>query len=503
MSRWEVRFFFIACVAFFVMRFAWLSGPLDGHVSRQIWSAYPSQIMATEWPPEIFRTKMPFHGRDWITPGSFPIYELIVSSVYRLIGGPNLAAARLVNLLFFGFSAVYLFLCVRLIWRERVAWYATLFYLMLPLGLFYSRAVHYETQLLFFGLGYLYHGMAFANSRRFVHAVACLLLAIPGFLIKAPVQAMFVLPVFVWQWNQGPRQAKSWIFPLIVPALGIALGFWYYRYVMFTWHADSEQTLKALTTAANHQHLFGALMERFSPREWFMLVKKFERFLIPRELVFPVVLGLWALWDTSDKRQRLMTSALLAGIAMFVFALFTMLKRVDHEWYLLPMTIPVAICLGFAGDFVTVNSKRYRVGAMLLMALFLALSSAGVAKETQLFHLDRQINAAGEAAKQKIPEGDLVIFTGIGRSVWRTDSRLPYLSGRLGWSRKPVELMPEEVDKLMSKGAGWLAVVVTTDFPPPESLRDFDFLGREPSLHLLSEIDSQTSGWLVLYNLKN
>src|SRR5207248_679692 len=86
----------------------------------------------------------------------FPLIEAIMAAAY-LWFGPYEVVARLVVLAFFAGSAVYLFLIARILVSTAVAWLATWMYLVLPLGVYYSRAVHIDFAVIFFAHAMAYH----------------------------------------------------------------------------------------------------------------------------------------------------------------------------------------------------------------------------------------------------------------------------------------------------------------------------------------------------------
>ena len=73
----------------------------------------------------------------------FPFPEALMALMYHILGY-HLYLARVVTFLFFAGSAIYLYFIVCYVLRKRLAMIATAVYMILPLSLFYSRAVHVD-----------------------------------------------------------------------------------------------------------------------------------------------------------------------------------------------------------------------------------------------------------------------------------------------------------------------------------------------------------------------
>ncbi|MBM4047878.1 MAG: hypothetical protein FJ279_22485, partial [Planctomycetes bacterium] len=196
MSEKAHRYLVLASLAALLLgpRLGHLSGPIDDpHSWRQCdtanyaWAFYKEGI-------DLFRPSVCWMGAHKTVILEFPLHEAVVAVAYRLLGY-DLLYARLVTLAFFAGAAVYLFLLVRFLFDRLVAVWATAIYLVLPLGIFYSRAVHID----FCAVG-LAHAMLYYWTRGYAENKPPLLAAgtacgVLAFLVKAPYAFYLLLPL--------------------------------------------------------------------------------------------------------------------------------------------------------------------------------------------------------------------------------------------------------------------------------------------------------------------
>ena len=135
-------------------RLGHLRGPLDSpHSWRQADTAQYALTFYREG-IDVLAPSVSWMGGHKTLILEFPFPELLIALAYRLFGY-DLAIARMVTLLFFVASAAYLFLIVGRVASRHLAAVSTAVYLVMPLSLFYSHAVHIDFFAVFFA-----HAMA-------------------------------------------------------------------------------------------------------------------------------------------------------------------------------------------------------------------------------------------------------------------------------------------------------------------------------------------------------
>ena len=125
-----------------------------------MWRQPDTESIARNFAEQRFNIFYPQFNYDGPLPNyiqlEFQVTTFIIAVLYKLFGHSYIIA-RLVPTVFFMFSALYLYLICRDIYDRQMAWIAVLIYGLIPLNLFYSRAIMPESALLFFFLGAYYH----------------------------------------------------------------------------------------------------------------------------------------------------------------------------------------------------------------------------------------------------------------------------------------------------------------------------------------------------------
>ena len=124
----------------------------------------------------------------------FPFPEMLMALAYNLFGY-HLFLARVITLLFFSGSAVYFYLLVNNLFGRRMALISAAVYMVLPLSLFYSRAVHIDFFAVFFAHAMVYHFLRWTEQSSMWHAITGMLAGCLAFLIKVPYAFYLVLPL--------------------------------------------------------------------------------------------------------------------------------------------------------------------------------------------------------------------------------------------------------------------------------------------------------------------
>lgn len=156
------------------------------------------------------------------------ITTYIIALLYRLFG-VHYFLARLVPIIFFLLSALFLYRFARIHLGSRGAFFSTVFYGFMPLNLYYSRAIMPESAALMFWIGsiYLFNLWAITARRKYL-AVSSLLMAL-AIMTKPPVifAGLFLLWLcfhyFGWKWVQRPA---LWVYALVT--LTLPAVYYYY-----------------------------------------------------------------------------------------------------------------------------------------------------------------------------------------------------------------------------------------------------------------------------------
>lgn len=426
----------------------------------------------------------------------FPLPEALSAVLYRL-GGPHPLWDRLVSLAFFIVATVYLHRFARLVASERAARFATLAYLALPLGVFFSRAAHVDFVATAFMHGLLFHGVRALRDRAGGHLAAGAACGVLGAMIKGP----YVIPVL------GPLMVAAlsvWGIGVVLRGavlLGVpALAFLGWRMHVnavnaqvpdWSWMPGFYKEVNPL------EWYFGDLGARLEVSSWSTLARR-----LLREILTPVgaVLALvGVVVRAGEPREhpsaRAYMWAWLATTLVYLLVFFTL--NVIHNYYQIPLLAPAALAIGLGAAWAWERLPRRAAAAVSTAAFAVFLVTALLMVERlDYYRVDWLRVEAGRAIEARVPEGDLIVA--VDHSSAYTDPRLLHRAGRHGWALPVESLDPGLVSRMREIGAGWIAIVCGVDYDvtaPPHL--EPSWVGRTDLEH-----DGQALGTLDLYRLE-
>ena len=221
LRRGERAVLWVVAVLMILFRLAHMTGPLDEPSWRQAWCAYQARELARESPPEFMHVKSNFVGTNDVAVNNFPLYEGLLGMAYKCVGGESLFLARVFTLVLFLAGALCLYKLTQVVCGTRVAAYTAVVYLCLPLGLFYSRAVHYDIVTLLCCNLFLWASLVFLRDRRWSWYLLAVTALSFGFLLKPPFCMYLAVPLVVYVLKDARRwRLMGWIAAaFIVPVL--------------------------------------------------------------------------------------------------------------------------------------------------------------------------------------------------------------------------------------------------------------------------------------------
>jgi 4-amino-4-deoxy-L-arabinose transferase-like glycosyltransferase len=154
----------------------------------------------------------------------FPIISAIISLFYKLFGH-SVFYARFTILLFFILSALYLFLIVKKLYYERLAKFTLIVYLLLPMGVYYSRTINIDFPVLFFSLGALYYYILGYEKSSFPFLILATAFSLLGFLTKSPSMFIIYVPLLYFIIQKGKLKLLLKSLPILTIPV-IAFVFW-------------------------------------------------------------------------------------------------------------------------------------------------------------------------------------------------------------------------------------------------------------------------------------
>jgi hypothetical protein len=451
-ARWTCLVIVSALLA---LRLPHLTGPIDDpHSWRQSDTAYYALSLYREG-FDLLRPRVCWSGEHDVLALEFPLHEALIALLYRLFGFDHLWA-RLVTLAFFAGSTVYLFVIVDMFSTRRLACLATFAYALLPLSLFYSRAIHVDFCAVFFAHAMLFHLLrGFEHGRR-LDIVLGALFGSTGFAIKAPYLFYLYLPlgVFLLRRKVWRKPYRWWLTALAVPALAFLLWRWNVGLV----NADKPALDIYPKFVQRLDWYFGSLDQRLDIGNWLVLTQR-----LVFDVANPIGLLLFAwgawIWVRSAKSgYRWFFTSWALGAILYVVLFFGL--NWAHNYYQIPLTAVAAVLIGVCLDrFIEIRAPFGPILAALL-ALAFAATSLWYANRVY-YHVDWRAVQAGQLIEAHTSESDLIVAYLYDDNFEYSDPRLLYRARRRGWSIRPQDITPERMAIYASEGGHFLAIVVT------------------------------------------
>lgn len=382
----------------------------------------------------------------------FPLPEAVSAVAYHLFG-PSHITARWVTLLFFLGSTVFFFLFVRSITDRETARLAAVISMIVPLSLFYSRAIHIDYSALFFAhaMAWLWVEAIKRNSGPWLWMGS--IPAALALIIKAPYVLPFV-PLLIFmtfsrrRWKLVFKHAPAFILPALV------LAAWQWHAMAVNGAAPDWSFIPTYRHFTNNVHWwFGTLSMRQNPAHWLALG---QRILFEITGWLGLVLALIGLWvSAANYRRNLLWWITGSGLGVVIF--FNL--NVMHNYYQLPLVGPISVLMALGILHITGLMKaRPAFQPVVALALVLVVGAESLRWSTQNYYeVLEPLRTAGLAIGTVVPKGELVVVSAGG-----LDPRSPHLlyrARRYGWSIPDRDLKPHLVEKLEKEGAAWLAVV--------------------------------------------
>ena len=352
----------------------------------------------------------------------FPVYPFVVALVYPLLGEVELAG-RLLSVVFWMGSLVFLFLLVRGLIDEQTALWASLYHALLPLNLIFSRALMPEPLLilsLVAGVFFYSRWLDTEHARHFF--CACLFISL-AVLVKLP--SLYIgLPLLYLSWlkygGRLLRQPVLWLFALLVlaPALG-----WYY-------HAHRIYEVSGLSFG-----IWDYGSGKWGNWELVISVDYWRKILLHSLadkhfalLGFPLfAVGLFLRRRTA--KERMFDFWLLA---LVVYLIVAGSGNLHHEYYQLPVMLPAVVFIGKVyARYMTANVLRDPVSLALALSIVVV---AGISLARYHSAMIRDASSAtgrqelAEALRSRSEKHDLILFVQPNH-----DPTSLYVCRRRGW----------------------------------------------------------------------
>lgn len=403
----------------------------------------------------------------------FPLPEAIAAWVHKLLG-PALIWSRLLFLAIYLGAAAYFFKIVRHVTDSTLAAVATLVYLVLPLGLYYSRAIHIDFSAVLCAHAMTYYVLKAVDRESLGYFGLAMVFATLGFMIKVPYVFFLALPLAVYIHREGKWRWFLKASPLLLLPI--------ISFVVWQWHTQRVNAAMPDWSFIPDYHkldkmggwYFGTWEDRLHMPNWQLLWGRLK-YELAAYIGIPL-LGIGAFLGLRNTGIGFMR---LWAVGSLVYLIVFFPLNFHHDYYQIPFLAPVAFFMALPlWALWKWLSGRNTVVAGLVLTLCLSILSVHVVRITEgrslnkgeqeyfgnYFKRDELTQKAGAIILEHTPQNALVISTFGG-----LDSRCPNLlnaAQRNGWQINKEWLSVNLLKRLQAEGATHFALLQVDPMDP-------------------------------------
>jgi len=329
--------------------------PLDFHATRQLHSALIARGMYYQHLDTVPEWKREMAYNQWQSEGLIEpqIMETLTALSYRLFGSDQLWIARLWAIFFWMIGGVFLFLITEEIADFAAGTFAVVFYMVWPYAAVASRAFQPEPLLIASLLAAIWAFIHWMRTEKWVWAMTAGLLS--GFSIYTKSTAAFFLaPSFISVIIQrfGVKGVKKNKQVWLIAGLSLLPYIAYLIYGVFIIDTLGEQ-----------------FDFRFFPGLWTQFLF-YIQWLIELDRTLQLVVVMAAVLGISlftKKKYFMLLVGFLLGYVIYGFVFSYHITT--HDYYHLPLIIPVSIGIGILLGKIFKVSERHRTVTRIIFAL--------------------------------------------------------------------------------------------------------------------------------------
>lgn len=413
----------------------------------------------------------------------FPLPEYLVAQIFK-ITGPSLIVTRLFFLLFFALALLYFHKALRLIFDNYVPELAALVAGIVPLSLFYSRAIHIDFFVIALAMAMLYFIMKFIRSGNWWHLLIGFLCGSLGLLIKAPYVFYLALPILYFAYSEGKLK---WF--LIRSPIFLISGCFLFIWIQYSKSTNAQ--IPDWTFIPNFNKFtdmsywyFGTWHQRTVGANWTLV---FERIYTEISGVLGTLLLLAGIIFSRKNKSYWWSIALLLGTLLYLLIFFNL--NVIHNYYQLPFVMScslfVAMGIQWIYNRLTIY-KSIKYASLLLLPALISFQSIRYA-ELNYYETNKETQKVAQAIKDFSTREDAIIVCYGGLTP-----QCPLIlqeAGRYGWSIPIHDFSPELAYKLYQEaGATQFAVYVHGYFPEGQLRSFYEFMKIKKSVQITDEM---------------
>ncbi len=375
----------------------------------------------------------------------FPIYSFIVALIYKIFGGVSEFWGRYFSILCFLVALYFLYQLIVKILDQQTASWSCLFFVILPLNVYYSRTFQPESMLLMcsvIGIYYFINWLDFEKQQDLILsgsfvALACLIKVLPIIYLG--------IPIFYLAWTKYNirvfSQISLWIYSILIL---ISVAAWYYHaHQLFLDYGNTFGFWSGSTNRYNYNIVLS----------WRFWTEIFFRTVVRHFAIFGFPIFLLGLFITRKTRQEYVLDIwLISVILTWVLVPITSLV---HEYYQLQFMLPAVIFMGKACSYYLEQAAgQFNYKKAILGCLCLTVAAGSVIYTVDYMFKERTDKSAvfqlAQQVKANTKSESLIIAT------TASDPTLLYLSHRKGWLINHNDVTEEYILSKAKLGAKYL-----------------------------------------------
>lgn len=409
MNKKQVIITIILFILIFSMRL-----PHIDHLASEvgdIWRQADTESIARNFVDHRFNIFYPQFNYDGALPNyiqlELQITTFIIAILYKIFG-THMFLARLVPTLMFMFSVYYLFKLMREIYSTRMAWLVSFIYAVLPITLFYSRAIMPESAvLLFFNGAFYYFYMWYKYNDKPYLFLSAIFTAL-AISQKTPAVFIGIAMIFICIDKYGMRFLKKWelwlfgIIALLPP-------------LIYTKWSGMVAEFK-FVSSIGAKHIIPKFASSFLTTESL----DFYKMALPKS--FTILFCLLALIGFFTLRSKKEKPLIYLTLAMLLETVF-IVSVIKFRYYLIFLAPIVAILAGRA--LYTIFSK-VKFGNVIIASILIFSSFSAIHYGRGDYEVVDSIIEFGQVVDDHTDPGDLIVIATF-------DPARLSISNRQGW----------------------------------------------------------------------
>lgn len=444
MMKKQILITVVLFVVIFLMRLPYIdNAPAE---SVDMWRQADTESIARNFINHRFNIFYPQFNYDGPLPNyiqlEFQITPYLIAILYKIFGY-HYFLARLVPTVFFMISVYYLYKLIKKIYSVEMAWITIFVYSIIPLNIFYSRAIMPESAVLCFFNGAFYYFYKWYETENKSSLFLSGIFTAMAILQKTPAifigLAMLFMCIDKYRMN-FLKKWELWAFAAIALATPYVYTKWAGSIAEFTFVSD-----------IGFKHIIPKFLTSFYSRE----AINFYKLALPSG--FTVLLLIFTAAGLFTLRNRKERPIIYLFIAVMLEVVF-IVSVIKFKYYLILLTPIVAI---LSGKMIYIIFSRGKIGLILVIFIlaFVTHSSIDLIKDD--FNIQDSVVEFGKIVDKYTDEDDLIV-------IGTLDPTRLSISNRQGW-RANIDLydyIPKdiegEVNYFIENGAKYF--IVENDF---------------------------------------